>query len=829
MLEEFILFLKSMTMNAKKKKYMLPTICGLFVHALIPLMAQAQDGTVQFDTSVLKDRGLDSSLGNYFSDAAKFLPGRKPVNLRINGNDKGTVTALFGKKGELCVDRDFLQSAGLQVPSELNKEPVTSNGAPENESCYDYHKDYPNIVITPVPGEERLDMVVPEEALANVGLEISDYQKGGTAGLFNYDIFSTKNTYDGDSNDYSQASLEEGLNMDDWLVRSRQILTKNDGDFNANSLYTYVQHTFAEQKKMMQAGQINITNTLFSGAAINGVQFVPDTALAASGGSGVTVQGIAQGPQARVEVRQAGTLVYSTLVPMGPFSLDNVPITSVNTALDVTVKETNGNENHFIIPAESLHPNQLGGPQGFSIAAGQVRDVDTSYEKPYLVTASSGWKVTNRVNTSAGVMAATKYQAVGGSVDVSPFPSLLVSTAMTASDDQRGNGKGTSTTLRANYTGPHLITLSASATNYTTGYRELVDTLQDDFVPYSGQYSTNMGWGNDMLGTFSLGYTFNKGVKGDDDSRYVSLAWGKSYRAFTVSANWQSQINRHDDDDSHHTNGDQFYVNLSIPIGSHNVNAYWRKQGDSENAGLETSDTISPEMSYSVAAERDIDGKENNFNGSISDNLHYTQLGLSAGMNGTDSKNYGMTLSGGVVAHPQGVTFSPYRVEDTFAVADLNEKVDDVQISTPSGNVWTDHWGRAVIPSLPAYHNARIEINTESLPKNIDVNNAMSMVSVGRGAVSHIQFGVINVRRVMLNVSDRNGRKLAKGTTIVDAEGNYIVTAVDDGLVFLSDVDKQPKLFAVGDDGKHQCQLQYTLPKERDLNVFYEKVDGVCQ
>lgn len=805
---------------------MFPTLCGAMVCAPIPVTAQAQESAAQFDTSVLKNRGLDSSLGSYFADAARFMPGRKPIDLHINGNDKGTVTARFGQKGELCVDRDFLQSAGLQVPRALNKEPEQAGA--EAASCYDYLQDYPTVVITPLPGEQRLDLVVPDEAIARAGIEVADYQHGGTAGILNYDIFSTKNTYDGGSSDYAQAALEEGVNVEDWLLRSRQILSKNDGDFNASSLYTYVQHTFAEQQKMLQAGQINIASTLFSGASISGIQLIPDNALTASGSSGVSVQGIAQGAQARVEVRQAGTLVYSTLVPMGPFTLENVPITSVNTALDVTVKETDGSEHHFIVPAEALHPNQLGGPQGFSIAAGQVRDVDTAKDLPYLLTLSSGWQVNPSVNTSAGVMLATHYQAMGGTIDVSPLSALMMSVGLKASNDLDGNGKGTSTTLSASYQGPYNLSFSGSATRYTSGYRELVDTLQDDFVPYSSQYSGNAGWGNATVGTFSVGYTLNKGVSGDDDSRYVSLSWGKSYRGYSVSVNWQSQLNRHDDD-SHQTNGDQFYLNVSIPIGSHNVNAYWRKQGNSKNTGLQTSDSFSPEIAYSVAAERDIDGKENNFNGSLNDNLHYTQLGLSAGMNGPDSKNYGMTLNGGVVAHSQGVTFSPYRVQDTFAVAELGEKVSNVQISTPEGSVWTDRWGRAVIPSLPAYHSARVEIDTTSLPKNMDVNNALSTVAAGRGAVTHIGFGVINVRRVMLNVVDGRGVKVAKGTTIVDTEGNYVVTAVEDGLVFLSDVDKQPVLYAVGEDGQRQCQLHFSLPEERDLNVFYEKADGVCQ
>ena len=55
------------------------------------------------------------------------------------------------------------------------------------------------------------------------------------------------------------------------------------------------------------------------------------------------------------------------------------------------------------------------------------------------------------------------------------------------------------------------------------------------------------------------------------------------------------------------------------------------------------------------------------------------------------------------------------------------------------------------------------------------------------------------------------------------------MTSVDSGLVFLSDADNQSALYATDDNGKRKCQLQYTMPKERDVNVFYESAAGVCK
>lgn len=78
---------------------------------------------------------------------------------------------------------------------------------------------------------------------------------------------------------------------------------------------------------------------------------------------------------------------------------------------------------------------------------------------------------------------------------------------------------------------------------------------------------------------------------------------------------------------------------------------------------------VSDEMSYYVNAERDHDERETSLNGSISSNLHYTQVSLAAGASGSDSRTYNGTMSGGIAVHDQGVTFSPWTINDTFAIA----------------------------------------------------------------------------------------------------------------------------------------------------------------
>jgi outer membrane usher protein FimD/PapC len=89
---------------------------------------------------------------------------------------------------------------------------------------------------------------------------------------------------------------------------------------------------------------------------------MPTRALQSSG-SGVSVSGIARNAQARVEVRQSGLLIYNTLVPAGPFTLDDVPEVRSNVDLEVTVVESDGSTNRFIVPAASVMARKLSRPR----------------------------------------------------------------------------------------------------------------------------------------------------------------------------------------------------------------------------------------------------------------------------------------------------------------------------------------------------------------------------------------------------------------------------------------------------------------------------------
>ncbi|EDR8056556.1 fimbrial biogenesis usher protein [Salmonella enterica subsp. salamae] len=789
--------------------------CSLTVSLLLALPAQARE--VTFDTDILASRGISKNLADYFSEAPRFLPGSHTVAIKINGMEKGSLAVRFNEEGQLCVDEDFLSATGL-MPISIGK----------NEACHDLRATYPSAVVNPMPNSESLELYVPAQALDNGFLSPQNFIKGGTAGLFNYNLFSSRNDVSGgDSSTYSQASLEAGLNIAEWTLRSRYMLTDDDGEYQSDSLYTYAEHVFQQQKVRVQVGQINVSSSLFSGASIDGVQFLPEQNLQQDI-PGVTINGIARTHQARVEVRQSGQLIYTAPVNAGPFTLDNVPVVRSNADLNVSVVETDGSTTRFIVPASSFNLQSLR-PAGLTVSVGRVRELTTDYDKPYVANMTNGWNLNRNWSSTVSGVLAEDYQATGGMLQWLPAQGIMMSGSLLGSRESFGDAQqGAKGELSTSMGLPGDFSVDLSAAKYSGGYRELTEALDDDFHGYQSSYSGNLSWRNDLLGSFSLGYYAYEATNGYDDSRSMIVSWGKSFNYFNINANWQHAVNQQDDDDSYNDD-DVFYVNVSIPLGTQRVGAYMRNQGEKTAYGLQNNGSLGQDTHYYISVDRDNETNENSFNGNLNTNLHYTQLSIGAGSSGDNQHNYNATLSGGIAAHEHGLTFTPYSVKDTFAIARLSEPESGIEISTPQGRVWTDYWGQAVVPGLTEWRKSRIEVNANTLPKSMDLANGIKNVSVAHAAFKELEFKVLNTRRVMLEVKQADGSWLPKGTSIVDEKNNYLVSAVDSGRVFITDMSNNPALYAVDDDMHRLCQINYHLSDTQDKEAFYEMAKGVCK
>jgi outer membrane usher protein FimD/PapC len=154
-------------------------------------------------------------------------------------------------------------------------------------------------------------------------------------------------------------------------------------------------------------------------------------------------------------------------------------------------------------------------------------------------------------------------------------------------------------------------------------------------------------------------------------------------------------------------------------------------------------------------------------------------------------------------------------------------EISGIKLSTPSGPVWTDWQGQAVVPHVAAYGRSPVEVQTRSLPRNADINNGLAMISAGRGAVDRVEFGVGLTRRVLLTVSTDRGQALPAGASVSSGSGEFITLVQEGSQVFLPNVLDQPTLWITTPQGG-RCELRYELAQAADPSVYFETAPARC-
>jgi outer membrane usher protein FimD/PapC len=714
--------------------------------------------------------------------------------------------------------------------------------------CYDFKAAYPQTEVDLRPGKQEVHLIVPQEALKPVEKDFSQFSRGGMGGLLNYDVLTMDSQSGELDSSYSSLNTEMGVNIGNWAVRSRQNWIEQDGQRNSEHLYTYAQRTFLPLKSIVQAGQINMASPVFAGASITGLQLLPDSALNENATGGATIEGIANSSQARVEVKQDGILIYNTVVPAGPFVLRNIALLRGNSNVDVTIFETDGSRDSFSLPAASLHRATLS-QSGLSMALGTVRDVsDSGADEPEVFTVSNDWLVGSRNKVAAGLMLSPDYLSTGWVLDtvLSKDTSVSVSNVLAQAKKEDGQsvdnqGIQSSVTARTKFT--ERLSASGSVTHQNDGYRDLIDTTQiderypiyqdptdptyvyrpkkdDDDEDRFGrtQYSANLGFTTDNFGGGSLGLNQSKSSN-DGWNRTLSASWGKSFKGVSVSATVQHDMTGDD--------GNSAYLSVSLPLGTNrSLQTRVSKSGDNDTqVGATYNETVNDQLNYSLSASQQSSGEGTDLAGNLSALPRYAQVNLGYSQDGADSSSHSFGARGALAFHPEGITPSPYHIQDTFGVVQLGDEAG-VKIHTPNGNVWTDGAGRAVVAQIPAYTTSRIEVATDTLPRNVDIDNGYKTLEVARGAVSKLDFGVVKVRRILLTALDQHGKPLPKGASVMGDDETFLTTVVDDGKIFLEDTSYEKVV--VNLPGGKQCTLQFELADEADVESYFEFAPAVC-
>lgn len=805
--------------------------------------AQAEE--VQFNDAFLPEDSRSLDLKAY-QQGNPVLPGQYRADVAVNGKlvtrqDIHINADADGSHPTVCFNSALLEMIGLDM-RRLSVETVASiqSGA----SCLDIAQLIEGATATFAPSTQQLDISIPQIALRRdargyVSPELWD--RGVTAGTLSYNFNANHNKTDASTYDSAYLGLNAGLNFGDWRLRHNGSSSwdKVQGQ-NYQALNTYAQRDITSLKSQLTVGEANTSGEIFDTLAYRGVQLGTDDRMLPESQRGYApvIRGIAR-TSARVAVRQAGNLLYETTVAPGAFVIDDLYSTGYGGDLDVTVYEADGSEQSFIVPFASTAQLLRPGTSRFNVTVGQTRNnyIDNQAS---LLQATYQRGLNNVFTGYSGTQLSDGYKAaLGGLAFSTPIGAVAMDVTQAQTDLKSGTATGQS--ARLTYSKNILSTgsnFAVAATRFSTeDYLDFSSATQLRDAEQNGLDTSDFGrarsrlsltvnqslgdWGQVAFSGFTQNYW---NLPGSDVQYQFSYNKQVGSVSYGVSAN-RSRVGTGDME-----NTLLFNVSMPLEFGS-SVNrpqlaARVMRDNNgkySEQATLSGTAGADRQYNYGVTTGHDGAGNTN----STSVNGQYTgpkaMIGATVS-NGEGYNSLSVNASGSVVAHPNGVTFTPYR-GDTMAVISAEGAEGAKVVGFPGLKL--DKNGNAVVPYLRPYELNEVAIDPQDTSMDVELSETSQQVAPRAGAVVALKYGTSNGQAMLLNVTLADGSPLPFGANVVDERGVSVGIVGQGGQLYARvKEDAHRLLISWGTQADQQCALP--LPPVKSDGKQLRQVDVVC-
>lgn len=694
---------------------------------------------------------------------------------------------------------------------------------------------------------QQLLLSIPQSALGSVPrgyIDPKEYDEGITAGLLNYSATASQSrarTASEEDNSSQYINLRPGLNVGAWRVRNYSTWSRSktgrSEQHDFSSIYTYAQRDIVGLKSDLTVGQSSSPADVFDSVPYTGVELRSDSDMLPDSERGFApvIRGTAHS-NAEVVVRQNGYVIYQNTVAPGAFEISDLYPTGSSGDLQVTVKETDGSERHFVVPYASVPVLQREKHLRYSVTAGRYRAYDHNVEHTPFAQGSAIYGLPYGMTAYGGTQQSSHYHAtaVGAGKnlgDLGAF-SLDVTRAKALLKKQKASaGQSWRVRYSKNFTGSGTNFSLAGYRYNSKGFYTLEDTMEsytraDDWsAPQQRRARTEATIDQtlgDGLGSFTLSLVKETYWSRNEDMTSLSISYNNSWHGMSYSLSYSLNKNTQDSDEEDRSvdNDNLFAVSLSVPLDRlmPNTWATWNmnnsKDGTTHNLGLNGTALADNNLNWSVqegltsndtgsstSVNADYKGTYGEVNGGLSQDKHQRTVNVS--------------LQGGIVAHANGITLSQ-PLGETIALVKA-PGAGGTHITNQTG-VKTDFRGYTVVPFVTAYRHNTVALDTETLPDDADVTHAAQIVTPTRGAVVRATFSTRVGQRVLMTLT-RGGRPLPFGAAVTteDKDSEFIVG--NDGQTYLSGMPERGKLLVTwGDSDSERCVATYALPDETDNN-----------
>ncbi|MDQ8051233.1 fimbria/pilus outer membrane usher protein [Luteibacter sp.] len=791
-----------------------------------------------------------------FAKGNAALPGSYLADLQVNqqvlGKAEVTLRPLTagGDDVQPCFDLELVGRLGIDM-AKLTPEALARLEGASDDSCVILSSLIEGAVAGFDNGEQRLDISIPQAALDRHARGYVDprfWDEGINAFRLQYNANAYRAESQGNALTQGYVGINAGANIGPWRLRhigSYSYDDSNGGHYDG--VQTYAQRSLVPIKSQLTIGDAYTDGTIFDSFGFRGVQLASDDRMypESQRGYAPTIHGIANS-NARVQVRQGGSILYETNVAPGAFEIDDLYPSGYGGDLEVVVTEADGSINVSRVPYSAAVNALRPGIGRYSITAGLYRHPTVDSE-PELLQGTYQRGLSNRVTAYGGATLTRDYQAVAvGAALNTRFGAVGVDlTQSNAKLDTAPDRKGQSVRLSySKLVAPTNTNLTLAAYRYSSeGFLDLEDAVSldsrapDDLLPAPDrergrlQLTVNQalpaGWGTFYL-TGSRQEYWNRG---EADTQY-QLGYNNTYKRinFGFSASRQFDLSRGEWDNRvmftvgvplgssprapysqtslqrDSTGAATFQESVTGTLGRDSAFTYGINANHSRGGGVESASTYGANASYALPRAT--------LTGSASRSNHYRQI--SAG------------LSGGIVAYSGGVTFTP-TLGDTVAIVEAKGAKGAI-VSNGSG-LRVDRWGHAVVSNLAPFARSSIDIDPAGLPLNVQLDSTQEQTVPTSGAITLVRFDTTSAgRAAILRTTRANGQPLPFGADVLDDRGISIGTVAQAGKVIARNLGSDEGELTVrwGPAADESCKLRYALPRSVDTKMTYTTVDARC-
>lgn len=190
-----------------------------------------------------------------------------------------------------------------------------------------------------------------------------------------------------------------------------------------------------------------------------------------------------------------------------------------------------------------------------------------------------------------------------------------------------------------------------------------------------------------------------------------------------------------------------------------------------------------------------------------------------------DSSQIYYGMSGGIIAHADGITFGQ-PLGDTMVLVKA-PGADNVKIENQTG-IHTDWRGYAILPFATEYRENRVALNANSLADNVELDETVVTVIPTHGAIARATFNVQIGGKVLMTLKYGN-KSVPFGAIVTHGENKNGSIVAENGQVYLTGLPQSGKLqVSWGKDKNSNCIVEYKLP-EVSPGTLLNQQTAICR